>query len=147
MVKYIKFEKYESMYLLYIKGLNSKGSDDVYVGKCSFADISCGPELYIKGLCVESEYQQLGYGTILLYEVLKDMYEKEFTHVALEDASDRFGKRDNIYKLMGFNYCSDDGQMRGNIRNILYGKKTRRLSRTDNFEPKVSKRPKIYYWD
>ena len=114
--------------------LGDNPQNRMFVGVCRFKPNDEEKSVYVSNLDIEPKYQQQGYGTVLLYEVLKDMSEMGFRRVELTDASDRCREKKNIYRLMGLSYKDNyDGEMEGNIRYIIHGKRKRRLSRTNPY--------------
>ncbi len=67
-------------------------------------------------LFIHPNYQGLGYAKLLFQEMLQDVFEtmnkENITkyHIKLDDMSDRYGSKDNIYLKMGFNYVEKDEQ-------------------------------------
>ena len=117
----LRFEKYDGHYTLY--------KDNNICGTCSYVIPSDDRTLiYITYLEISDEQKNMGYGTILLYQVISDAYHNGVTYVNLDDVSDNCHKQNNIYKRMGlwYVYGMDDNTMCGNLRNILYGRKNYR---------------------
>jgi hypothetical protein len=124
----ISFEKHDGYHTLYM--------DNNMCGTCSYVIPRDDRTLiYIMYLDISVRYQNMGCGTILLYQVLSDAYENGVTHVKLDDVSDNCHKQNNIYKKMGLWYVDgkNDNSMCGNLRNILYGRKKYRSECENRF--------------
>jgi hypothetical protein len=99
--------------------------DAVPIGLCSFHFFATNKKqvVHINSLLVEINFRNRGYGTLLLYEVLYDVYVTDhITHVELMDISVKHGQPDNIYRKLGLHYNWHGNKMCGNLRHILYGK-------------------------
>lgn len=113
------FVKTSTCYYLY--------ENNMFIASCNF----CFSEnnLYITSLHVNHNYRLRGFGTKILYEVLIDSYLNHNVRYAfLADATDRYRQKNNIYTKMGFTYIkiSDDNDMIGNLRHMLFGIKSDR---------------------
>jgi GNAT superfamily N-acetyltransferase len=125
----VRFVKFYGIYRICI---NDKES-----GMCNFVySDDESNTIYINCLQIYNAYQGKGYGTVLLYEVLKDAYELYGkTRVELSDMSDKWGETDNIYKKIGIVYKNNpiDDEMVGNLRHILFGLETKKCKRIKQF--------------
>jgi len=119
----VRFEKSYGIYKL--------RTNDDECGACYFTYPDDEPTIvYINYIQIYDIYQGKGCGTFLLYEVLKDAYTlHRKTRVELVDASDKWGKTDNIYRKIGMVYknCPIDDAMVGNLRHILFGLKPKNV--------------------
>jgi GNAT superfamily N-acetyltransferase len=55
-------------------------------------------------LNIEKEYQNKGYGSILLNYLIKYCKENNINYITVDDMSDNFNKKNNIYVKFGFTY-------------------------------------------
>ena len=113
----ISFIKNSSEYKIFYNNINC--------GVCHF----CFPlnnddkVIFVSWLEIYPYYRNKKLGTRLLYEVMKDYYQKGYRYIELVDGSSCYRKKKNIYKSLSLYYKSYDNDMRGNLRHILYGKK------------------------
>lgn len=76
--------------------------------------------VYIQFIEIKKEYIGKGYGTMLLYEIFKDVYmDYGIEIVELLDNSSNFKKEHNIYIKMGLYYVSG-AKMCGDLKHILF---------------------------
>lgn len=67
-------------------------------------------------LFIHPNYQGVGYAKLLFQEMLQDVFDTmkkagiNSFHIKLDDMSDRYGSKDNIYLKMGFDYLEKDEQ-------------------------------------
>ncbi|VBB18964.1 putative Acyl CoA N-acetyltransferase [Yasminevirus sp. GU-2018] len=95
-------------------------------GHCSFVVVFDDSIIYVTFITLNEDHRGRGFGTALLYEILRDVYDNYgIKTVSLDDMSDNSRQKNNIYKKMGMYYTSTDCSMRGNLRHILYGKSVR----------------------
>jgi len=73
----------------------------------------------IISLYIRDGFRHRGFGTFLLKWTMDYLYQVGFRYAELDDASDFFGRSDNIYKKAGFNYDSDDNHMMANLRHCM----------------------------
>jgi len=58
----------------------------------------------INSLSINDKYQNQGYGSILLYNLIEYCKKNEIKNIILDDMSDRFNQKNNIYLKFGFRY-------------------------------------------
>lgn len=68
--------------------------------------IVTGGECTILSLHVDELYRNNGYGTFLLKEIIKYCMENNIKIIKLDDVSDNFNKKNNIYTKLNFKYIS-----------------------------------------
>lgn len=124
-----------------IRSLYTNDDKHVHVGVCMFNMVTDGSvnkrTLHISYLEILPKYRRYGLASFLLYDVLKTFYSNGIKQVLLSDASDWYGSDDNIYIKMGLNYVDDyDNEMLGNLRHILYGKRSKIIA---NYEKVTGK--------
>lgn len=74
----------------------------------------------INSLYVNEEYRGQGIGSYLLANMIKKAEKNKIKMIELEDDSDRFKKKNNIYYNFGFHYAYDyDPKMIGYIENLV----------------------------
>jgi ribosomal protein S18 acetylase RimI-like enzyme len=61
----------------------------------------------INSLNVNEKYQNQGYGSILLYNLIEYCKNNEINNITLDDMSDRFNQQNNIYIKFGFKYIME----------------------------------------
>lgn len=77
-------------------------------------------KLYVSRLDTYEEYRNRGLATFLLMEVIRDANKCGIRRVELEDASNNWGKKRNVYRNVGLYYkYNDDSTMVGNTRAIV----------------------------
>lgn len=73
--------------------------------------------LYLK---IKTNYRNKGYAKYLLLHTLKYAFDNMMCYVELDDVSDNYRCKNNIYLLIGLEYVHDYGpEMMGNIKKIL----------------------------
>ena len=70
-------------------------------------------------LYIKLQYRGKGYGTLLLLDFLQESYKNNAIHITLDDCSDNYRKKNNIYVKYGLKYIYNNNTMIGNIRNII----------------------------
>jgi len=68
--------------------------------------IVCDNICNIISLNVNERYQNKGYGSILLSNLIDHCKNNKITCIMLDDMSDRFNQKNNIYLNFGFNYIT-----------------------------------------
>ncbi len=138
----VLIEKHKRCYKVYV--------ENQYAGRCKFTVSYIDQIVWIANLEINHWQRNKGLGTLLLYSLLEDIYNKfhslhfatpnrnSIKHVRLNDGSQRYKKKHNIYKNIGLFY-KKDWLMEGNIRHVLYGMKRKKqqfMTRFENIEIK-----------
>lgn len=85
---------------------------------CSYLEYYLDDILVITDL--KSNIKNKGYATILILSVLQEAQNKNVNVVELDDCSDRYNQKHNIYLKLGFKYNDEYGpEMTGDINHIL----------------------------
>lgn len=63
--------------------------------------------IHIIDLGTREEYRGNGFASLLLKKMIKESYKIGCKSITLDDASDLFGKSDNIYLKHGFEYVNE----------------------------------------
>lgn len=63
--------------------------------------------IHIIDLGTREEYRGLGFASLLLRTMIKEAYKLHCKSITLDDASDLFGKINNIYLKHGFKYVNE----------------------------------------
>ena len=63
--------------------------------------------IHIMDLETREEYRGNGFASLLLKKMIKEAYKLRFRCITLDDASDLFGKENNIYLKHGFVYINE----------------------------------------
>ena len=58
----------------------------------------------INSLNVNGNYQNNGYGSIILHHLIEYCINNQIKYITLDDMSDRFNQKNNIYLKFGFTY-------------------------------------------
>jgi ribosomal protein S18 acetylase RimI-like enzyme len=98
LIKKIYFENIQN---IIIKILNK--SSVIGVLYAIVNDNSC----HINSFSINDKYQNQGYGSILLYNLIEYCKNNEIKNILLDDMSDRFNQQNNIYIKFGFRYIED----------------------------------------
>lgn len=75
--------------------------------------------LYINFVDILPEYQNKGFGILLIEQILNEAASNGVVHVELDDCSDRYRNNHNIYINCGFKYKSKECEMYANLRHSL----------------------------
>ena len=65
-------------------------------------------DCYIADFNVNEEYQNKGYGSLLMEYLIDHCKENNIRKIILDDMSDRFNQEHNIYLKFGFKYISNN---------------------------------------
>jgi hypothetical protein len=57
---------------------------------------------------INNKYQNLGYGTLILSKLIDYCKNNKIINILLDDMSDRFNEKNNIYIKNGFKYLQKD---------------------------------------
>ena len=63
--------------------------------------------IYIIDLGTKEECRGMGFASLLLKRIIKEAYKLHCKNITLDDASDLFGKTNNIYLKHGFEYINE----------------------------------------